>query len=126
MYKTQESTASATDYSREMQKCAERGYRDYMIEILDLYEEPTATQSMVFLHDCSDAYFSVKYDKSMLKDFYADCAAIYNKADSEQAKRSIDKIFSIFLTENELSDIKSMSLTHDNKLDASFSTEYDA
>lgn len=79
-----------------------------------------------FLHDCSDAYFSVKYDKSMLKDFYADCAAIYNKADSEQAKRSIDKIFSIFLTENELSDIKSMSLTHDNKLDASFSTEYDA
>ena len=48
MYKAQESTASATDYSRKMQKCAERGYRDYMIEILDLYEEHTATQSMVF------------------------------------------------------------------------------
>lgn len=124
--KTQESTASTTAYSREMQKCAKRGYKDYMLEVLDLYGEPTTMQSMVFLHDCSEAYFSVKYDKSMLKDFYADCADIYSKTDSEQAKRSMDKTFSVFLDKNELSDVKSMSLTRDDELDAAFSTEYDA
>lgn len=124
--KTQESAASTAAYSREMQKCAKRGYKNYMLEALDLYGEPTAMQSMVFLHDCNDAYASVKYDKDMLKDFYVDCADIYGKADSEQAKRSMDKMFSTFMDKSALSDVKVMSLTRDNELDAAFSTEYDA